>query len=219
VAEHTFRELETAAYCPRKLYYRRRDGPPDVPDGIATVRALAGDYERLIDDDAALLAAPIEPDPGTVRERLRAARERLNLWDGLVDPADSDVYLAGKDARGIAHKLVPTDDGAIPSLVFAGRPPEQGVWEPQTVRLVAAAKALSWERESAVKRVIAEYPAYGVVRDLDVTARRTGQYRRALRTARSIDGPPARVDADAKCEPCEYREQCGVKTRSLRSLL
>lgn len=219
MAEHTFRELETAAYCPRKLYYRRRDGPPDVPAEIERIRALASEYERLLSDDAALLAAPIEPDPATVRERLREAKARLDDWDELIDPADSDVYLAGKDARGIAHKIVAATGGTVPSLVFAGRPPEQGVWEPQSVRLVAAAKALSWERERSVERAFAEYPAYGVVRELSITARRTGQYRRAVRTARSIDGPPARVDNDAKCGPCEYREQCGVRTRSLRSLL
>jgi CRISPR-associated exonuclease Cas4 len=219
MAEHTFRELETAAYCPRKLYYRRRDGPPDVPEDIAKIRALAMDYERLLTDDAALLAAPIEPDPGTVRERLRGARDRLDEWDAIADPVDSDVYLSGRDARGIAHKLVDTDGGTVPSLVFAGRPPEQGVWEPQTVRLVAAAKALSWERERDVERAVAEYPAHGVVREIELTARRTGLYRRALRTARSVDGPPARVSNKSKCEPCEYRDQCGVRTRSLRSLL
>ncbi|PSP86082.1 hypothetical protein BRC96_00680 [Halobacteriales archaeon QS_6_64_34] len=219
MADHTFRDLETAAYCPRKLYYRRRDGAPEIPEAVAKRRALAREYERLLDDDAALLAAPIEPDPATVRERLRAARDRLDLWDGLVDPAETDVYLAGKDARGIAHKLVGTDDGRIPSLVFTGRPPEQGLWEPQSVRLVAAAKALSWERERPVERAVAEYPAYGVVREIEMTARRSGQYRRALRVAESIDGPPARTDNDAKCEPCDYREQCGVRTRSLRSLL
>jgi len=219
MADHTFRELETAAYCPRKLYYRRRDGPPDVPEEIERIRRLAREYERLLTDDAALLSAPIEPDPGTVRERLRAARDRLDDWAALVDPAETDVYLAGKDARGIAHKLVEADEGAVPSLVFAGGPPDQGVWEPQSVRLVAAAKALSWERERSVERAVAEYPAYGVVREVDIGPRRTGRYRRALRTAGSIDGPPARVDNDAKCDPCEYREQCGVRTRSLRSLL
>lgn len=219
MADHTFRDLETAAYCPRKLYYRRRDGPSEIPEEIERIRRLACDYERLLTDDAALLSAPIEPDPATVRERLRAARDRLELWDPLTDPVDTDVYLAGKDARGIAHKLVGTESGAIPSLVFAGRPPEQGVWEPQTVRLVAAAKALSWERERPVERTLAEYPAYGVVREIEVTARRSGQYRRALRVAESIDGPPARTNNDAKCDPCEYRERCGVTTRSLRSLL
>ncbi|WP_276273495.1 CRISPR-associated protein Cas4 [Haloarcula litorea] len=219
MADHSFRDLETAAYCPRKLYYRRRDGPPDVPEGVDAVRDLAFDYERLLTDDAALLAAPIEPDPATVRERLRAARTRLDDWDALADPAGRDVYLAGKDAHGVAHKLVATADGPVPSLVFAGSPPDQGIWEPQTVRLVAAAKALAWERERPVERAFAEYPAHGVVREVELTTRRAGVYRRALRAAESVDGPPARVDNDAKCEPCDYREDCGVRTRSLRSLL
>jgi CRISPR-associated exonuclease Cas4 len=217
---HTFRELETAAYCPRKLYYRRRDGPPDVPDEIDEIRQVAFDYERLLTDDAALLAAPIEVGPDIFRERLRGARERLDAWDALVDPAARDVRLDGKDARGVAHKVLDSGDGPpAPSLVFAGRPPEQGVWEPQSVRLVAAAKALSWEREEEVATAYAEYPAHGVVREIEISARRSGVYRRAVRTAASVDGPPARADNDAKCGPCDYREQCGVRTRSLRSLL
>lgn len=96
MARHTFRDLETAAYCPRKLYYRRRDGPPDIPDEIGHVRELAFDYERLLTDDAALLSAPIEPDPATVRERLRAARDQLDCWDELAAPADRDVFLEGE---------------------------------------------------------------------------------------------------------------------------
>jgi CRISPR-associated exonuclease Cas4 len=104
-------------------------------------------------------------------------------------------------------------------MVFAGRPPEQGVWEPQSVRVVAATKALSAERERSVERAFVEYPAYGVIRDIEITTRRTGQFRYALRTAASIDGPPAKADNRAKCEPCTYSDQCGVKTRSLRSLL
>jgi len=219
MADHTFRELETAAYCPRKLYYRRRDGQPDIPERVAKIRELAHDYERLLTDDAALQAAPIEADPNTVRERLQVAKDRLDDWAAITDPAERDVYLAGKDARGVAHKVLDTSTGRIPSLVFAGRPPEQGIWEPQAVRLVAAAKALSWQRERAVQRAVAEYPAYGVVREVEMTARRRGTYRRALRVARSVDGPPARINNKSKCEPCEYREDCGVKTRSLRSLL
>ncbi|MFC7018317.1 MULTISPECIES: CRISPR-associated protein Cas4 [Haloarcula] len=217
---HTFRDLETAAYCPRKLYYRRRDGPPDVPDEVGQVRDLAFDYERLLSDDAALLAAPIEVAPDTFRERVRAARGRLDHWDRLVDPAGRDVFLSGKDARGVAHKvLAPPEDGPRPSLAFAGAPPDQGVWEPQSVRLVAAAKALAWEHGGAVERAYAEYPAYGTIRRIDLSARRTGRYRRAVRTADSVDGPPARVANDAKCSPCDYREDCGVRTRSLRSIL
>jgi len=55
--------------------------------------------------------------------------------------------------------------------------------EPQSVRLVAAAKALSWERERQVERRLRGVPIYGVVREIELTTRRTGDYRRA-------PGPP-----------------------------
>ncbi|SEN48593.1 CRISPR-associated exonuclease Cas4 [Halorientalis persicus] len=214
---HTFRDVETAAYCPRKLYYRRRSGPPDVPDEVAACRSLAFEYERLLDSDADLLAAPIEVSPTTFRSRLGRAKARLDAWDGLVDPPTRERTLEGRECRGVAHKVL--EDPLAPSLVFAGRPPEEGVWEPQTVRLVAAAKALSWEHETPVERAFAEYPAHGVVRTVPLTTRRKAAYRSAVRTADAVDGPPTRIDNDAKCSPCEFREQCGVRTRSLRSLL
>lgn len=213
---HAFRDLETAAYCARKLYHRRRDADVDVPD-VSDVRSLAFEYEHLLDVDAALLAAPIEVSPGVFRDRITATRRDLDAWDELADPPHRNAFLEGKDCRGVAHKVL--EDPIAPSLVFAGRPPEEGVWEPQSVRLVAAAKALSWERERSVERAYAEYPSRGVIREIALTTRRTGAYRRALRTTDSIDGPPARVANDAKCEPCEYCESCGPETRSLKSVL
>jgi CRISPR-associated exonuclease Cas4 len=217
----TFRDLETAAYCPRKLYYRHRDPETDadVPAQVREQAALAFEYRRLLaEDDDSLASAPIAVPPTTIRARLGAARARLDAWDRLVDPSGRDVLLVGKDCRGVADKVLETSP-PTPSLVFAGEPPERGVWHPQRVRAVAAAKALSWERETAVERTFAEYPAHGVVRSVPVDARRAGEYREALRTAREIDGPPPRVSNRDKCEPCEYRTECGVRTRSLRTLL
>lgn len=214
---HAFRDLETAAYCPRKLYYRRREGASSIPDEVATVRSLAFEYERLLTEDAALLAAPIEVDPATYRDRLKHARDTVDAWDAIASPPARDVRLEGRETRGVAHKVL--EDPLAPSLAFAGRPPEEGVWEPQTVRLVAAAKALSWERETPVDRAYAEYPAYGVVRPVDLTVRRRAAYRRAVRTADTVDGPPARLDDEAKCAPCEFREICGTSTRSLKTML
>ena len=212
---HAFREVETAAYCPRKLYYRRRQPDEETPPDVRRRRELAFRYGRLLDDDAALREAPIAVTPTQFRSNLGCAKARLDAWPDLVDPEERDAFLSGRECRGIAHKLLP---GPSLSLVFAGDPPEQGVWEPQSVRLVAAAKALSWERETPVERVYAEYPAHGVVRAVDLGTRRRAAYREAVRVADAVDGPPARVDSDAKCSPCEYRKQCGTRTRSLRSL-
>jgi len=216
---HAFREVETAAYCPRKLYYRRRSpDPEEVPQEVTARRELAFRYEQLLADDRAIDEAPIAVTPTQFRSRLGCAKARLDAWESLVDPPDRDVFLEGRDCRGIAHKLLGGDPPSL-SLAFAGAPPENGVWHPQSVRLIAAAKALSWERETSVEQVYAEYPAYGVIRKVDVSVRRTAEYREAVRIAEAIDGPPARTEDRAKCEPCEYQPECGVKTRSLRSLL
>jgi CRISPR-associated exonuclease Cas4 len=222
---HAFRDVATAAYCPRKLYYRRRQPDPDgTPPDVDRTREVAFCYERLLDDDDALDRAPIAVSRTQFRSRLGAAKARLDdgVWEGLVEPDSRDVVLSGRECRGVAHKLFqdgPSSGGPTLSLVFAGDPPRQGVWEPQSVRLVAAAKALSWERETGVERVFAEYPAHGVVRAVELTTRRKAAYREAVRTADTIDGPPARVDTDAKCAPCEFSDRCGTRTRSLRSLL
>ncbi|WP_096391672.1 CRISPR-associated protein Cas4 [Halopenitus persicus] len=134
--------------------------------------------------------------------------------DAAATPSgDHDVGSSVDDA-GDADAGAPP----IPCLVSPGTPPKQGVWEPQTVRAVAIAKALAWEREREIPRVLVEYPAVGVVREVSLTVRTKAAYRRALRTARGIDGPPPRV-SDDRCPPCEYRDQCGTETRSLRSRL
>lgn len=218
---HAFRDLETAAYCPRKLYYRRRDDDPEsVPDAVADRRELAFEYERLLAEDSRLRGAPIAVTPTQYRSRLGAAKARLgDDWPALVDPADRDRLLEGRECRGRAHKLLTTSEGPTVSLLFTGRPPETGVWEPQSVRLVAAAKAPAWERERSIDRAFAEYPAHGVVRAVPLTTRRRAAYREAVAVADAIDGPPSRTTNRSKCEACEYSGRCGVRTRSLRSLL
>lgn len=210
----TCREVAVAAYCPRKLYYRRRAADPDLttPPDVAAVRDVAYRYPTLLTNDDELQAAPTAVTPTTFRTRLGCVKARLSVWEAIADPPDRDVHVSGETCRGVLHKRLP---GPSLSLVFAGEPPDQGVWHPQSVRLVAAARALVDDYGAPVERVYAEYPAYGVVRAVDVDARRLGAYRAAVRTARSIDGPPARTRDSAKCNPCEYSGRCGVRTRSL----
>jgi CRISPR-associated exonuclease Cas4 len=231
-----FSDLARASYCPRQLYYTRR-GDRDVPEEVVDAMELAYRYPELRRmNDSELAAEPIELPPDAFRERL-AELERRPEWPALAEPPARDVYLAGKDCHGIAYKLLPgeavaadtevkseaTDETPnpppVPTLVSPGTPPEQGVWEPQSVRAVAAAKALAWEREREIPRAFVEYPTHATVRTVRLTVRKTAAYRRALRTARGIDAPPPRLRNSAKCEPCEFREECGVKTRSLRNRL
>ncbi len=216
-----FSEVATAAYCPRKLYYARShdDLAQDPPPEVQETRELAFRYpELLAADDATLESEPLAVTPLQFRRNLGCASARFDVFDDLADPDARGVFLEGRDCHGIAHKVVETDP-PVPSLVSAGEPPEQGVWEPQSARAVAAAKALSYERERPVERAFYEYPAHGAIREVRLTARRKAAFRRAVRAVESLDGPPPRLRDDAKCDACEYRSECGVRTRSLKSLL
>lgn len=218
MSRHAFSDLRLAAYCPRKLYYARRDDDRSPPSEVERRRHLADRYDELLDaDDADLAEEPIAVAPGTYRSNLARTRERIDDWAGLSGPAERDVLLEGRECRGIAHKLLA--DPPRPSIVSAGSPPDCGVWEPQSVHAVAAAKALAWERQQPVERAYVEYPAYGVVRPVAITTRRKALYQSAVRTAASLAAPPPRLENDAKCDACEYADTCGVRTRSLRSLL
>lgn len=213
-----FSDLRTVAYCPRKAYYDRRSEDREPPPSVRRIRSLAYRYERLLDADESTLAEePLAVPPATFRARLHRARQRLDRWDELVSPADRESLVSGRECRGVVHKVL--EGPPIPSLVSAGRPPERGVWEPQAVHAVAAAKALAWRYETAVERAFVEYPAHGVVRRVELTTRRRARYRRALRTLREVDGPPPRTENRSKCESCEYAAECGVRTRTLRSRL
>lgn len=212
----SFSDLATAAYCPRKLYYRRKHDDYDPPDA-ETVRGLAGRYAELLESGTDLTDEPIAVTPTQYRSNLGSAKAALDCWGELADPPEMDVLLEGKDCRGIAHKLLA--EPPLPVITSVGEPPEQGVWKPQSVRATAAAKALAWERQEPIERAIVEYPAHGIVRNVRLTTRRKAAYRRALRTAQSVDGPPPRLHDDSRCESCEYRSECGTKTRSLRSRL
>jgi len=224
-----FSDLARAAYCPRQLYYVRRDEERSVPPKARERIGLAFRYDELVDaPDRALRQLPLHRTPAAYRRNLDRLRER-DEYDALVDPASERGFLSGKDCHGTVHKVLEPDErttdaddeGAappVPTLVSSGEPPENGVWEPQAVRAVGLAKALAWEREREVERALVEYPAVGVVREVRLTVRKKAAYREALRAAQSIDGPPPRVDDD-RCDACDYAGECGTRRRSLRSLL
>ena len=222
-AHVSFSDLRTATYCPRKCYYQRTSDDADwePPPKVESIRALETRYEELLEAPTDTLESePIAVSPVRYRDRLAATRDRLadaGHWSRLREPSARDVYASGRDCHGIVHKVL--EEPLEPVLVSTGEPPDQGVWEPQSVHAVAAAKALAWEHQQRVERVWLEYPAYGVIRSVELTTRRKARYRRALRTVRELDGPPGRTNNRSKCDACEFATQCGVRTRTLRSLL
>ena len=214
----TFAELATAAYCPRKLYYRRRDDDWGPPPGRAAVAELAFRYPALSEaPDPALADEPIAVEAADWRRNLGRSRSRIDRWSELCEPPERDRRLRGRDCRGVAAKVLGDPPGV--SLVSTGGPPTDGVYHPHRVRAVAAAKALAWERQAPVEHAYVEFPAHGVVRRVPLDGRRRAEYRRALRTVRTLSGVPPRLTDRAKCSACEYRTSCGVETRTLGSLL
>lgn len=229
-------DLARAAYCPRQLYYARRDDDREPPQSVAAARDLAFEYDRLVDaSDRRLRERPIAVPPETYRSNLAALAERDD-YDRLAAPADRDAFLRGRDCHGVAHKLLDADggteaagasppDGAagdpppVPTVVSPGEPSPRGVWEPQRVRAVALALALAWEREREIPRAVVEYPRHGVVRTVRLTTRNRSAYRRTLWTVKSMTGVPGRIDDESKCDACEYRTTCGTRTRSLKTML
>jgi len=213
----TFSDLSRAAYCPRQLYYARTDEDRGPPAEAIARKELAFRYDELrTADDETLAELPIDCSPADYRAALEELSTRSE-WDQLCEPSEQEYGVEGKDCHGRIHKLL-AGDPPIPTVISPGSPPETGVWEPQSVRAVAVANALAWERQREIPRALVEYPAVGVVRNVELNCRRTAAYRRTLRTVQSMDGPPPRVN-DSRCEPCEYRTECGVQTRSLKSLL
>ncbi|MFB6268240.1 MAG: hypothetical protein ABEI31_11320 [Halodesulfurarchaeum sp.] len=213
-------DLATAAFCQRKLYYRRRE-PVDPPEEYDHAMALAGRYREILDPDPGtgpdLHAADLHVPPQTYRENLAGARDRLDAWDGLVEPAARKTVLRGREVHGMAAKVL--EDPLAPTIVSPGHPPPEGVWQPQSVRVVGLAKALAWERQEPVERAYVEYARHGTIREVPLTTRRKATYRRVRRAVTTMDGPPPRTGNDGKCRSCEVAAACGVRTRSLRSLI
>jgi len=208
-----FSDLALAAYCPRKLDHATARSPPARAERVAD---LAFEYPALSGaDDSTLRERPLAVSPDTYRERLDRLAAR-DAWSLLSDPAETNVLVTGKDCRGYVSKI---NTGATAlTLISPGNPPENGVWAPQGVKAVAAAKALSWREGESVERVLVEYPAHAVVRSVSLTTRRKAAYRSALRSARA-DAPRPRCGDAAKCDACEFESECGARSRTLRSLL
>lgn len=211
----TVSALALGAYCLRKLHYRRQTGW-DSDRANSEAWKLAGRYPELL--SRTISSQRLDTDPGTIAAALRRSRARLpEVWPALRDGSPNRIHLEGQDCRGVAARVIERDP-PIPTFVSGGRPPDEGVWHGHTVRAVALAKALAWQRQCQVDRTLVEYPQHGVIRSVSITGPRRAAYRRMLRAVDTMADPPPRTDNQAKCESCEYRERCGVRSRSLRSL-
>ena len=214
----TFAELATAAFCPRKLHYRRREGERRVPAAVRALHDLVFRYEELLSATPGpadpLAAAPIAVTPTTYRSNLGRAKASIDAWDRLADPAETAVRLETGPVTGTVPKVLTPP--IAPSIDSVGDPPERGVWGPQSVHAVAAATALADEREVPVRRAFVEYPAHGIVREVELTPERVAAYRAARRVATAAAGPLPPLADRSTCGACEYRRRCRPVPRDSR---
>ncbi len=212
----SFSDLRAGAYCPRQLYYQHRASETELPPIVPARRSLAFRYPALqTASDDQLQAAPIEISPQLFRERLKKASERIDRWDALVAPTARDVFVTGEETHGIVRKVL-TDPLQL-SVISPGRPPADGVWHSHAVQAVATARALEDDRETTITTAFVEYPAYGVLRQLAISEERRIAYRRTLAAIADTTHPPQRIDNQAKCQACPYREQCWAEKEAGQS--
>lgn len=202
----TFSELSQAAYCLRKLHYRRGDGWEATHEGITPDR-LSHRYDELL--DCRVPREVLSRDPATVAANLERTREAFpELWPSLLSPQEIGVYLNGPAGRGYVNKVLDTDP-PVPTFASGGRPPSTGVWRPHAVRAVAIGRALARQRNRSLQRVLVEYPRHGIVRAVRLSERRLAMYRRVRRAVSEMGDSPPRTDNPSKCRSCEYEARCG----------
>ncbi|MFP4632325.1 MAG: hypothetical protein ACLFMT_02680, partial [Halobacteriales archaeon] len=102
-------------------------------------------------------------------------------------------------------------DGATPSLVKTGRPPDEGVWPSHRVEAEALRRLLEVEGSTSGEALV-EYPVVGAVRRIRLGDRDGVHLERAIERADVVEkgGKPRRTRHRGRCRSCEHSERCGV---------
>ena len=222
-------EVRNAVYCGRQAYYERQREACRIPTAETRVlRELAYIYPTLIDSPEDALRRACETagvsvalDISEASETLAETRdERPRLWEGVARPDREERYVENGRLRGTIDKLsFEEDEGTVVSVVKTGTPPANGVWSSERVEAAAVHELASANHE--VGCVVFEYPRVGALRRIEVGNDDERGLERALGTLEEIDDgmPPSRTDNRTKCESCDFKKECGVKTKSVLTRL
>lgn len=221
-------EIRNAIYCGRQAYYEAKREACRVPSPETRVlRELAHLYPTFVESpDAALRRAEdtagvsVSLDLSDAADALAEEREDCpKLWDAVARPDREERYLENGQLHGTADKLSFNDERAVVSLVKTGTPPANGVWSSERVEAAAVRELVSTNHD--VSCVVVEYPRVGALRRVEVERDDERALERALETLEEIEKgvPPSRTDNRSKCESCNFKEECGVKTKSVLTRL
>ena len=156
-----------------------------------------------------------------IREILPEIVPKLSTQLELLTPSTVEVDLRS-DRLGLSGRIDRivsrrSGDGtmgevSIPSMIRTDRPPEDGVWKNDRLRLTGYAMLLEDQQKNRVDLGMVEYPRAGEVREVDI---RSSDRRRVLRIrdrVRLIDGGklPDRP-REAPCGRCPVTEVCETR--------
>ena len=221
-------EVRNAVYCGRQAYYESRREACRIPSPETRVlRELAYIYPTVVDSPEDALRRACETagvsvalDLSEAAETLTETRdERPKLWDEVARPDREERYFENERLCGTVDKMSFADDGVVFSVVKTGRPPADGVWSSERVETAAMRSLVSGAHE--VSHAVVEYPRVGALRRVDVGRDDERAFERSLETLEDIEEgiPPSRTDNRTKCEACDFREDCGVETKSVLTRL
>lgn len=138
------------------------------------------------------------------------ARGLVGQMDNLI-PFEADVELYS-ERLGLSGRLDRLAPGNTPSLIRAGKPPENGIWKRDRL-ILAGYSLLLGERENAkVKWGQVEYPCSGVVRRVPIHSTDKARVLRLRDRIRLIKGGqlPDRPEGPP-CQSCRAQQLCEMR--------
>jgi CRISPR-associated exonuclease Cas4 len=221
-------EVRNAAYCGRQAYYEsQREACRLPPPETRVLREVAYLYPEVVESPEDALREACEFASVSVSLDLKEAAERLvetrdgspELWDHVAYPDREERYIETDRLCGTVEKLSFVDGGVVVSILKTGEPPRAGVWSSERVEAAAVRRLAS--SKGTVEKVIVEYPRVGAVREAKLGKDDERALKRSLDTLEDVEKgyPPPRTDDRTKCEPCDFKQDCGVETRSLLTRL
>ena len=223
-------EVRRAIYCGRQAYYESQREACRIPSPETRVlREVAYLYPTVVESPEDALRRAEETagvstslDMSEAAEALADEREKNpGLWEAVAHPDREERYFEGNSLRGTVEKLSFGDDGegVLASVVKTGTPPPNGVWRSERAEAAAVRRMVS--REYDLRGVVFEYPRVGALRRVEVGRDDARTLERALERLEDIEKgvPPSRTENRNKCESCEFKDECGVKTKSVLTRL
>lgn len=221
-------EVRRAIYCGRQAYYESQREACRIPSPETRVlREVAYLYPTVVESpDDALRRAEETAGVSTSLDMSEAAdalaerrEESPGLWEAVAYPDREERYFEGKNLEGTVEKLSFGDDGVLVSVVKTGTPPPNGVWRSERAEAASVRRMVS--REHDIRSVVFEYPRVGALRRVEVGRDDARALERALERLEDIEKgvPPSRTENRNKCESCDFKNECGVKTKSVLTRL